>query len=101
MAGHNNGKNRRIVNGRELDLKKLSRTELLELLLEQTKELEATHWKISSRTGGSGWRRRETSQKPPYSSTGSSKPHRRRQMTTSLALPESLSRRLQKKRKIP
>ena len=46
MAGHNNGKNRRIVNGRELDLKKLSRTELLELLLEQTKELEATQAKV-------------------------------------------------------
>ena len=46
MAGHNNSKNRRIVNGRELDLKKLSRTELLELLLEQTKELEATQAKV-------------------------------------------------------
>lgn len=46
MAGHDNGKNKRIVNGRELDLKKLSRTELLELLLEQTKELEATQARV-------------------------------------------------------
>jgi cell division septation protein DedD len=47
MAKSRDAQETRIVNGRELNLKKLSRTELLELLLEQTKELEATQAKVS------------------------------------------------------
>lgn len=47
MAKSRDAQETRIINGRELNLKKLSRTELLELLLEQTKELEATQAKVS------------------------------------------------------
>lgn len=47
MAKSRDAQETRIVNGRELNLKKLSRTELLELLLEQTKELEATQARVS------------------------------------------------------
>lgn len=47
MAKSRDAQETRIVNGRELNLQKLSRTELLELLLEQTKELEATQAKVS------------------------------------------------------